>query len=202
MSKMTVQWDRGELIGFMPPASEVVYPDPKLTVDWVPVTTATIIDYDPADLLVSPGAGEDVPPGQGEGPGPGPGPDQGGGPGGPTHYGRPHLIVPRRRGEKAFLEDGLAIGIDAPAAARVRAVLRGKLPKTKTLPARSLNLTKVLTKEIGAGEGRLTLRPSRAGRRALRRLDEGVRAELILAVRYGNGQDPIRIERGLTIVDR
>lgn len=197
MSKMTVQWDRGEQIGFMPPASEVVYPDPKLTVGWVPLTTATIIDYDPADLLVSPGAGEDSSPAEGDGPGKG----TGGGGGSPTHYGRPKLTVPRRRGEKAFLEDGLLVGIDAPAPARVRAALLGELPKTKTLPARSLNLTKVLTKEIGAGEGRLTLHPSRAGRRALHRLDEGVRAELILVVRYGNGQDPIRIERGLTIVD-
>lgn len=196
MNKMTVQWDRGEQIGLMPPASEVVYPDPKMTVAWAPLTTPVIIDYDPADLLVSPGAGEEAPPGQGGGPGEGPG-----GGGGPTHYGRPDFVVPRRRGEKAFLEDGLLVGIDAPAPARVRAVLRGKLPRTETLPPRSLNLTKVLTKEIGAGEGRLVLRPSRSGRRALHRLDGGIGAELILVVHYGNGQDPIRIERGLTIVD-
>lgn len=195
MSKLTVDWDRGEQIGFMPPASEVVYPDPKLTIEWVPLTTAVIIDYDPADLLVSPGAGEDAPPGQGEGPGEGPGGGE------PTVYGRPQLLVPKRRSEKAFLEDGLSIGIEAPAPARVRAVLKGKLPRTKTQPPRRLDLTKVLNGEIGAGEGRLALHPSRSGRRALNRLGGSVGAELILVVRYANGQDPIRIERGLKIVD-
>ncbi|HZO05034.1 MAG TPA: hypothetical protein VFB52_01485 [Solirubrobacterales bacterium] len=199
MSKMTVDWDRGEQIGFMPEASEVVYPEPILTVEWVPLTTATIIDYDPADLLVTPGAGPDVPPGGG--PGEGGGPGGGDGPGAPTHYGRPQLVVPKRRSEKSFLEHGLRIGIDAPAPARVRAVLKGKLPRTKTQPSRWLNLTKVVTQDTGAGEGALVLDPSRAGRRALHRLEDSVRAELILVVRYANGQDPIRIERGLTIVD-
>lgn len=202
MTKMTVNWDRGEQIGFMPQASEVVYPEPILTVEWVPLTTATIIDYDPADLLVTPGAGEDVSPGGGPGPGDDGGPGDGGGPGTPTHYGRPHLVVPKRRSEKSFLEHGLRIGIDAPAPARVRAVLKGKLPRTRSQPPRWLNLTKVLTEETGAGEGGLVLKPSRTGRRILHRLDDSVPARLHLVVRYGNGQDPIRMARGLRIVDR
>ena len=46
-SPMTVEWDRGETIGFMPPDSGVVYPEPTMTVGWRPLTTATILDHDP-----------------------------------------------------------------------------------------------------------------------------------------------------------
>jgi hypothetical protein len=50
---MTVQWDRGETIGFMPPDSGIVYPPAITAVEWRPLTTATILDYDPDDLLVT-----------------------------------------------------------------------------------------------------------------------------------------------------
>jgi hypothetical protein len=44
---MTVAWDRGEGIGFMPPDSGIVYPAPTMAVGWLPLTTATILDHDP-----------------------------------------------------------------------------------------------------------------------------------------------------------
>ena len=44
---MTVEWDRGEGIGFMPPDSGVVYPPEVMAVGWRPLTTATILDHHP-----------------------------------------------------------------------------------------------------------------------------------------------------------
>jgi hypothetical protein len=50
---MSVEWDRGERLGFMPPDSAIVYPEAVVTVEWRPLTTATILDYDPADVVVT-----------------------------------------------------------------------------------------------------------------------------------------------------
>ena len=50
---LTVEWDRGERLGFMPPDSEIVYPEVVTAVEWRPLTTATILDYDPEDIPVT-----------------------------------------------------------------------------------------------------------------------------------------------------
>jgi hypothetical protein len=50
---MTVGWDRGERLGFMPPDSAIVYPAAVTTIQWRPLTTATILDHDPEDVSVT-----------------------------------------------------------------------------------------------------------------------------------------------------
>jgi hypothetical protein len=52
---MTVEWDRGERLGFMPPDSAIVYPEPVTAVEWRPLTTATILDHDPEDVAATDG---------------------------------------------------------------------------------------------------------------------------------------------------
>lgn len=193
-SKMTIAWDRPDQVGFFPPDSGVVYPEPKMTIEWEPLTTATILDYDPSDMVVTPGAGEEVatPPAEGGTP------PAGEAPGGPTRPGKPGTIVAARRSKKLFLKEGLFVNVDADAPARVRAVLRAKVPARKGKPY-LLNLTKVLTVEVGTDAQKLTLHPSRGGRRALARLDGPLSATLVMVFRYGPGFDPVHVTKHVTI---
>jgi len=198
-SRMTIPWDRGDQMGLLPPDSSFVYPEPIMTIAWEPLTTPTIFDYDPADLLITPGAGEDVasPPGESGGPPPASG---GGGEAPPAHhFGRPRIHVVHRRSAKLFLAEGLFVDVHPTAPARVRAVLRATVRGTKGRP-RHVNLTKLVVSEVGTDGRKLTLHPSRAGRRTLARVDGPVPATLFMVVRYGGGQKPIRTQQHVTIV--
>jgi hypothetical protein len=198
-SRMSIGWDRGDQMGLLPPASEVVYPEPKMTIAWEPLTTPTIFDYDPADLLVTPGAGEEASPPPGEtGTGGGGRPTSGGEP--PAHhFGRPHIVVPHRRSEALFLKEGLFVDVHAPAPARVRAVLRATVHGAKG-KLRKVDLTKLLVTEVGTEAHKLQLHPSRGGRRALHLLDGSVPATLNLVVRYGGGEKPLLLAYPVKIV--
>jgi hypothetical protein len=190
-SVLTVQWDRGERIGFMPRDSGLVYPEPVMTVLWRPMTTATIIDFDPEVLVVPPGAGE-----PGEEPPPG---DDPGAPGGP--FGPPELLVTRRRSEHLFLSKGLAVDLRAPAPAKVKAVLTANLPSGggEDEKLRRVRISDVVKEEIGTERERLRLRASAAGRRALKRT-ESLEAKLELVVRYAD-QAPVELTRRVKIVE-
>jgi hypothetical protein len=190
---MTIEWDRLDNMALLPEDSSVVTPPPITTIAWTPMLGPTIFDYDPSDMVVTPGAGEEVAP-----PAEGGTPPAGEAPGGPTKPSRPGTIVAARRSKKLFLKEGLIVNVDADAPARVRAVLRAKVPARKGKPY-LLNLTKVLTVEVGTEPSKLTLHPSRGGRRALARLDGPVSATLVMVFRYGPGFDPVHVTKHVTI---
>lgn len=172
----------------------------------------TIFDYDPSDFVITPGGGEEVvvtpPPTEGGGGGTAPG---GGGPssvvvtpgGGqsppPPQYGHPHLTVAHRRSVKLFLKDGFFVDIHATAPGHVRAVLETKVQGLKGKP-HTVNLTKVLTTEVGTEQRKLTLHPSRAGRLSLSKLQGSVSATLVVIVNYGDSQKPIEMKQHVRIV--
>jgi hypothetical protein len=189
---MTIAWDRLDNMALLPEDSSVVTPPPITTIAWTPMLGPTIFDYDPADMLVTPGAGEEVvaPPESGSPPGESPG-----APGKPA---APRVVVAARRSKKLFLKEGFPVHVHAAAPARVRAVLRAKVPARKGKPY-LLNLTKVMTVEVGTESRTLTLHPSRGGRRALARLDGPLSATLILVFRYGPGFDPVHVTKHVTI---
>jgi hypothetical protein len=196
-SRMTIAWDRGDQMGLLPPDSSFVYPEPIMTIAWEPLTTPTIFDYDPADMLVTPGAGEEVaaPPESGGSP-----PGKGGEPPAAGNPGMPQVHLAVRRSEKLFLKEGYFLDVQAAAPARVRAVLRAKVPGHKGRP-RFVNLTKILTADIGTDPRKLTLHPSRAARRALGRIDGPVAATLVMVVRYGPGIEPVHLTKHVIITD-
>jgi hypothetical protein len=199
-SRMTIAWDRLDQMALLPQDSSVVEPPPITTIAWTPLLGPTIIDYDPSDFVITPGGGEIVaPPGEtGTGTGaPSPPPTEGGGKPGP--FGRPHFTVAHRRSVKLFLKDGFFVDIDAPAAAHVRAVLQTKAKGAKG-KSHTVNLTKVLTTEVGTEPKKLTLQPSRTGRLALNKFKGSISATLILIVNYGGGQKPIEIKQHVSIV--
>jgi hypothetical protein len=189
---MTIAWDRLDNMALLPEDSSVVIPAPITTIAWTPMLGPTIFDYDPADMVVTPGAGEVVtPPAEG-------GPPAGEAPGGPVKPGRPRTIVAARRGKKLFLKEGLFVHVDTEAPARVRAVLRAKVPARKGKPY-LLNLTKVATVDVGTDPRKLTLHPSRGGRRALARIDHPLSATLVMVFRYGPGFDPVHVTKHVKI---
>jgi hypothetical protein len=194
-SRMTIAWDRLDQMALLPQDSSVVEPPPITTIAWTPLLGPTIIDYDPSDFVITPGAGEiATPPGEtGTG---APPPAEGGK---PVHYGRPHLTVAQRRSVKLFLKDGFFIDINAPAPAHVRAVLQTKVKGAKG-KTHTLNLTKTLTTEVGTEARKLTLHPSRAGRLALNKFKGSISATLVLIVNYGGGEKPIEIKQHVSIV--
>ncbi|HVX32544.1 MAG TPA: hypothetical protein VHA80_05315 [Solirubrobacterales bacterium] len=196
-SRMTIAWDRLDQMALFPPDSSEVTPPPVTTIAWTPLLGPTIFDYDPSDLLVTPGAGEEAatPPGGG-------GKGTGGAPGGGAtspRYGHPQLTVAHRRSLELFLRDGLDVHLETTAPAQVRAVLQTKA-KGKKGKAHLLNLSKVLDTRVEGGQGKLTLHPSRGGRISLHRLKGSISATLVLVVNYGNGQKPVQLRRHVTIV--
>jgi hypothetical protein len=199
-SRMTIAWDRLDQMALLPQDSSVVIPPPITTIAWTPLLGPTIFDYDPSDFVITPGAGEEVvttpqPTGGGGGgtaPGTGESPP-------PPHYGHPRLTVAHRRSLKLFLKDGLFVDVHTTAPAHVRAVLETKVAGLKG-KAHTVNLTKVLTAEVGTEERKLTLHPSRAGRMALKKLQGSTSATLVVVVNYGNGRKPIRMNHHLRIV--
>jgi hypothetical protein len=196
-SRMTIAWDRLDQMALLPQDSSVVEPPPKTTIAWTPMLGPTIFDYDPTDFVITPGAGEEAgsPPGETGGGTPPPGT----GGGAPHHYGRPHLSVANRRSLKLFLKDGFFVDIHAPAAAHIRAVLETKVKGAKGKP-HTVNLTKVLTTEVGTEQRKLTLHPSHGGRLVLSKLKGSVSATLVLLVNYGGGQKRIEIRHHVVIV--
>lgn len=200
-SRMTIAWDRLDQMALFPPDSSEVTPPPITTIAWTPLLGPTIFDYDPSDFVITPGGGEEVavtpPPAEGGGGG---GTAPGGGePSPPPHYGHPHLTVVHRRSVNLFLEDGFFVDVHATAPAHVRAVLQAKVQGLKKKP-HTVNLTKVLTAEVGTEQRKLTLHASRAGRMSLSKLEGSVSATLVLVVNYGNGQKPIQMRRHVLIV--
>jgi hypothetical protein len=205
-SRMTIAWDRLDQCGLLPEDSSVVIPPPITTIAWTPLLGPTIFDYDPSDFVVTPGGGEEVvvtppPTGGGGETGGGGGTGTGTGPGEPppVHYGHPHLTIAHRRTAKLFLKDGFFVDIDVTAPAHVRAVLETKVSGLKKKP-HTVNLTKVLTTEVGTDGKKITLHPSRAGRMALSKLAGSISATLVVVVNYGNGQKPVQMKQHVRII--
>jgi hypothetical protein len=196
-SRMTIAWDRLDQMGLLPQDSSVVEPPPITTIAWTPLLGPTIFDYDPSDFVITPGGGEEVatttPPAEGGSP------PAGGSPEPPPHYGRPHLTIAHRRSVKLFLKDGFFVDVHTTAPAHVRAVLETKAKGAKG-KTHILNLTKVLNTEVGGGEGKLTLHPSRGGRMSLHKLKGSTSATLVVVVNYGNGQKPVQLKQHVSIV--
>ncbi|HWT95145.1 MAG TPA: hypothetical protein VN238_19265, partial [Solirubrobacteraceae bacterium] len=69
MSKLTVGWSRAENAADLPRDSSVVVPPKRLTVGWRPMLSSSVLDWDPADLLITAGAGVDPDPPVDPGPG-------------------------------------------------------------------------------------------------------------------------------------
>jgi hypothetical protein len=192
-SRMTIAWDRLDQMALLPQDSSVVIPPPITTIAWTPLLGPTIFDYDPSDFVITPGGGEEVatpPAGGGL-------PPAGGG--APPHYGRPHLTIAHRRSVKLFLKDGFFVDIHTTAPAHVRAVLQTKAKGAKG-KTHTLNLTKVLNTEVGSGQRKLTLHPSRGGRMSLHKLKGSISATLVVVVNYGNGQKPVQLRQHVRIV--
>lgn len=59
MSALTVGWSRAENAADLPRDSSVVVPPRRLTVGWRPMLSSAVLDWDPKDLVVTPGAGVD-----------------------------------------------------------------------------------------------------------------------------------------------
>jgi hypothetical protein len=194
-SRMTIAWDRLDQMALLPQDSSVVIPPPITTIAWTPLLGPTIFDYDPSDFVITPGGGEEVatPPAGGGSP------PAGGGAEPPPHYGRPHLTIAHRRSVKLFLKDGFFVDVHTTAPAHVRAVLQTKAKGTKG-KTHTLNLTKVLNTEVGSGQRKLTLRPSRGGRMSLHKLKGSISATLVVVVNYGNGQKPVQLRQHVRIV--
>jgi hypothetical protein len=169
-SRMTIAWDRLDQMGLLPQDSSVVEPPPITTIAWTPLLGPTIFDYDPSDFVITPGGGEEVV--TTPPPAEGGSPPAGGSPEPPPHYGRPHLTIAHRR-------------------------TKAKGAKGKT---HILNLTKVLNTEVGSGQRKLTLHPSRGGRMSLHKLKGSISATLEVVVNYGNGQKPVRLKQHVSIV--
>jgi hypothetical protein len=194
-SRMTIAWDRLDQMALLPQDSSVVIPPPITTIAWTPLLGPTIFDYDPSDFVITPGGGEEVatpPAGGGL-------PPAGGGAEPPPHYGRPHLTIAHRRSVKLFLKDGFFVDIHTTAPAHVRAVLQTKAKGAKG-KTHTLNLTKVLNTEVGSGQRKLTLHPSRGGRMSLHKLKGSISATLVVVVNYGNGQKPVQLRQHVRIV--
>jgi hypothetical protein len=195
-SRMTIAWDRLDQMALLPQDSSVVEPPPITTIAWTPLLGPTIFDYDPSDFVITPGGGEEVvttaPPAEGGSPPPAGSPE-------PPHYGRPHLTIAHRRSVKLFLKDGFFVDVHTTAPAHVRAVLETKAKGAKG-KTHTLNLTKVLNTEVGSGERKLTLHPSRGGRMSLHKLKGSISATLEVVVNYGNGQKPVRLKQHVSIV--
>jgi hypothetical protein len=196
-SRMTIAWDRLDQMALLPQDSSVVEPPPITTIAWTPLLGPTIFDYDPSDFVITPGGGGEVvvtpPPTEGGSP------PAGGSPEPPPHYGRPHLTIAHRRSVKLFLKDGFFVDVHTTAPAHVRAVLETKAKGAKG-KTHTLNLTKVLNTEVGSGERKLTLHPSRGGRMSLHKLKGSISATLEVVVNYGNGQKPVRLKQHVSIV--
>jgi hypothetical protein len=195
-SRMTIAWDRLDQMALLPQDSSVVEPPPITTIAWTPLLGPTIFDYDPSDFVITPGGGEEVvttpPPTEGGSPPAGGSPE-------PPHYGRPHLTIAHRRSVKLFLKDGFFVDVHTTAPAHVRAVLETKVHGMKG-KTHTMNLTKVVNTEVGSGERKLTLHPSRAGRMSLHKLKGSISATLEVVVNYGNGQKPVRLKQHVSIV--
>jgi hypothetical protein len=194
-SRMTIAWDRLDQMALLPQDSSVVIPPPITTIAWTPLLGPTIFDYDPSDFVITPGGGEEVatpPAGGGL-------PPAGGGAEPPPHYGRPHLTIAHRRSVKLFLKDGFFVDVHTTAPAHVRAVLQTKAKGAKG-KTHTLNLTKVLNTEVGSGQRKLTLHPSRGGRMSLHKLKGSISATLVVVVNYGNGQKPVQLRQHVRIV--
>jgi hypothetical protein len=201
-SRMTIAWDRLDQMALLPQDSSVVIPPPITTIAWTPLLGPTIFDYDPSDFVITPGEGEEVvvtPPPTGGGGGGGAGTAPGGGQSPLPQYGHPHLTVAHRRSVKLLLKDGFFVDVHATAPAHVRAVLEAKVEGLKGKP-HTVNLTKVLTTEVGTEQRKLTLHVSRAGRMALSKLVGSTSATLVVIVNYGNGQKPIEMKQHVSIV--
>ena len=193
-SRMTIAWDRLDQMALLPQDSSVVIPPPKTTIAWTPLLGPTIFDYDPSDFVVTPGGGEEAvktPPVGGGGTAPGTP---------PPHYGHPHLTVAHRLTAKLFLKHGFYVHVHPTAPAHVRAVLETKVQGAKKGKTHTVNLSQVLSTEVGDEQRKLTLHPSRAGRMSLNRLKGSISATLEVVVNYGNGQKPIRMKRHVRIV--
>jgi hypothetical protein len=195
-SRMTIAWDRLDQAALFPPDSSEVTPPPITTIAWTPLLGPTIFDYDPNSFLITPGGGEEMatPPPAGGGTAPG-----GGTSPAPPHYGRPHLTIAHRRSAKLFLKEGFFVDVHTTAPAHVRAVLQTKVAGMKKKP-HTLNLTKVLSAEVGDGGRKLTLHPSRGGRMSLHKLKGSISATLVVIVNYGHGQKPVQLKQHVRIV--
>jgi hypothetical protein len=223
MSKLTIGWERAENAAYLPEDSRVVFPPAKLTVPWRPMLQSSVLDWDPADLLVSPGAGVEAPvapesPGSQESPGSpaAPGAPAGAVPGSPgpqpstpTSKAPPGVKAPDvrvgvRRTSRLFRRDGLTFEVIAPVDATVRAVLVARTPGKRdgrlTLPAVRRKLTKTATKTVrGGARQRIRLRISIEGKRAIgdyARLE----ATLELAFTYKGGAK-VTVQRKVVLAE-
>ena len=213
MSKLTVAWDRAENAAYLPP-SGVVYPPAKLTVAWRPIINSSVLDWDPADLLVTPGAGADAAPAPGAGAGapgtPAPGtPAPGGASPGPTTPrpkcapGAPDIRVGLRRTPSLFRKDGLSFEVIAPADANVRAALTavtGNGTGRVVRPRARRKLTRTVTKTVRCGKRqRIRLPIALEGRRAIKE-HARLQATLEIVMTY-KGAKPVTVKRSVLLVE-
>ena len=202
-SRMTIAWDRLDQMALLPQDSSVVIPPPVTTIAWTPLLGPTLFEPAVVEHPTPPGGGEEVvttpPPTEGGGTSPAGETGTGGGAPPAPVYGHPHLSMTHRRTVKLFLKDGFLVDIGVTAPAHVRAVLQTKA-KGRKGKVQTFDLTKVLSTEVGADGGKVTLHPSRAGRMALSKVKGQVSATLVVVVNYGNGQKPVQLKQHVSIV--
>ena len=216
MSKLTVGWTRAESTASLPD-SGIVFPPKKLTVGWKPMLGTAVLDWDPADLQITPGAGPDpvpeppapapeAPAPVGSGPVPAPAPLPAAPVGNvPPGVKAPDVRVGIRRTSRLFRRDGLTFEIIAPVDATVAAVLTARTPGRKdgklTLPAVRRKLTRTETKVVRAGaRQRIRLRISNEGKRAIADYAR-LEATLELALTYKGGAK-LTVQRKVVLAER
>jgi hypothetical protein len=220
MSQLTVGWTRAESTADLPQDSAVVVPEKALTVGWKPMLGTAVLDWDPADLLVPPGAGPDpdppTPPKQDPGPvQQDPGPPQSVPPQPsrsapeppplrPDPPGAPAVLVTARRTMSLFRKSGLVVDITAPVDATVTAVLMGSITERRrgklVGPVRR-RLTRTKSADVRARKRtRLVLPISSDGRKAIRDYD-ALKATLQVASTYRDGRK-LTVERSVLLASK
>lgn len=221
MSALTVGWSRAENAADLPRDSSVVEVPRRLTVGWRPMLSSSVLDWDPADLLVTPGAGVEpdpgpVDPGTPGAPGPGapadPGPAPVAAPAAPAGPGAPKEPAPGaldvrvavRRTMSLFRENGLVVDVVAPADAEVSAVLMASVTQrrgTRLVGPTRRRMTRTRKASAKAGKRtRIVLPISTDGRRAIRDYDS-LKATLHVVATERGGRK-VAAEKPVQLIDR
>ncbi len=208
MAKLTVGWERAEDAAYLPTDSSIVTVPSKLTVDWKPMLNTSVLDWDPADLSITPGAGAEVapaPPAEETTPTAAAAPavtvTAPGAPAAPGAPLPPDIRVTVRRTAGLLRKDGLAFEVLAPADASIRAVLTAPVERMTSRGKRQTvrrKLTKTRTATVFSKvRRRFTLKISAQGIRAVREYDR-IEATLEVQVTY-RGHKPMLLRRRVVV---